>query len=144
MKKTISLIKNYGVTLILLSGSPFGSGFMLVALVVKKQTTVQIKNVPPNKIHTGSFASGARVLALYSAAEIELNTSGAPLPKARSVTPPNDSLQLNTVTMDSKLGERYASAVSESKYIPRKTKNPPIITKAINLPTLPKASVKVQ
>tara|TARA_B110000285_G_scaffold106182_1_gene120829 strand:- start:638 stop:799 length:162 start_codon:yes stop_codon:yes gene_type:complete len=53
MKKMMSLMKNYGVTLISLIGAPFGSGFMLVARAVKKMTTVQMKKVPPIKIQTG-------------------------------------------------------------------------------------------
>lgn len=144
MKKTISLIKNYGVTLIFLMGGPFGSLFMLVARAVKKITTVQIKNVPPIKMHTGWLAS-RDVLPLGSpAAAIEPNTSGAPLPKARRVTPASDSLQLNLSVINSKHGERYASAVSDSKYIPMKIKNPPIKTKAMYIPVSPNSSEKLQ
>ena len=57
MKKIVSLKKNYGVTLILLSGGLLGSVSIFVALAVKKITIVQMKNVPPIKMHTALLAS---------------------------------------------------------------------------------------
>ena len=52
MKKQISLIKNFGVTFIILIGESDLLGFMFEALVVRKSTTEQIKKVPPIKIET--------------------------------------------------------------------------------------------
>ena len=144
MKNTMSLMKNCGVTLIFLIGGPFGSGFMLVARAVKKITTVQIKKVPPIKIQTGWFASRDALLLGSPAAAIDPNTSGAPFPKASNVTPANDSLQLNLSVINSKHGERYASAVSESKYIPMKISNPPMMTKAMYMPVSPNSFEKLQ
>lgn len=144
MKKMISLMKNYGVTLINLIGFPFGSGLMFVALAVRNMTTVQIKKVPPIKIHTGWFASKEELLSGSPAAAIDPKTSGAPFPNAKRVTPANDSLQLSLSVINSKHGERYASAVSESKYIPMKIRSPPTNTKAIYMPVSPNSSEKLQ
>lgn len=52
-----------------------------------------------------------------SEADKDTNTSGAPLPKARSVTPAMDSESPHVTVMRSRLGERYRSAVDARLYI---------------------------
>ena len=54
------------------------------------------KNIPPPSL---------------PAADIEARTSGAPFPKARSVTPANDSENFNVSATFSKAGDKYPSAV---------------------------------
>lgn len=44
-------------------------------------------------------------------AAMDVNTSGAPFPKARNVTPASDSEKPNLLVMNSSDGERYSSAV---------------------------------
>ena len=67
-------------------------------------------------------------------AAIDVNTSGAPLPKARNVTPASDSENPNLFVINSRDGERYSSAVVAKLY---KSTNPRIITKGMKAQILP-------
>ena len=57
--------------------------------------------------------SVSELAALYAAEEaaIDEKMSGAPLPRARSVTPASDSDNLNLIVTNSRAGDRYKSAV---------------------------------
>jgi len=90
----MSLRKNLGVTVIFLSS--------FEAFVLRATTTHVIKTVPPNKMQTDFTASASSP----PTAEMLLNTSGAPFPKARRVTPAKDSDIPNLTVMYSKAGER--------------------------------------
>lgn len=103
-KKEMSLMKNRGVTLMCLIVVP--SCYGVPANVVRAITTVQMKKVPPTNMQTALSASLPDNSSPAPAAAIEPNTSGAPLPKARSVTPASDSGMLNLSTKYSRHGER--------------------------------------
>jgi hypothetical protein len=125
-------------------GSPFGSGFILDARVERTTTTHVIKNVPPIITLTLFVA-----LAIYPglellAAAMAENTSGAPFPKARSVTPARESLQPNLVVIVSRDGDKYISAVEAKLYIAINIKSRPIGEKAITIPVSPNAWWKSQ
>jgi len=67
----------------------------------------------------------ASEIALDLADDIDENTSGAPFPNARKVTPANDSDILNLSVMYSRDGLRYSSAVDERIYISKNRKVSP-------------------
>ena len=80
------------------------------AFVAKHKTTVVMKSDDPN--------SGLiELIALSSPAEIDENTSGAPFPNARSVTPAKDSGMPNFTVKNSSAGDRYSSAVELILYM---------------------------
>jgi len=137
IKNETSLIKNLGVTYIYLGGVPEESP--VDALVESTTTTQVMKNVPPIITLTLLVALATYPGLLLFAAAIAEKTSGAPFPKARSVTPASESLHPNLVVMVSKDGDKYISAVEARLYIAMKTNRSPIGTNAITIPVLPKA-----
>ena len=104
-KNIKSLIKKRGVTMIFLIGFPFLSGFKFEAFVLMAVTTVEMNNVPP-KIRLMEVVPSITSPSLPELAANEAKKSGAPFPKARRVTPANDSGILNLVVIKAKLGER--------------------------------------
>jgi hypothetical protein len=76
--------------------------------------------------------------------DIEEKTSGAPLPKARNVTPANDSEILNLSVIYSSEGHRYSSAVDERIYISKNSKTIPTGHIANFIPVLPNQFQKKQ
>ena len=106
MRKNIrSRRKNLGVTLIFLIGLPFGSGFRLEANVLIAVTTVDIKRVPPN-IRLIEVVPSISVLSLLELAAKEAKRSGAPLPKANSVTPAKLSGILKRIVIKASDGDK--------------------------------------
>jgi len=71
------------------------------------------------------------------AAEIAANTSGAPFPRANSVTPANDSESYSFSVRYSSDGDRYSSAVDESVYMRMIIKSAPTGTMAMTFPESP-------
>lgn len=79
-------------------------------------TIVEIKNAEPMRPHVDRVALPRSVsefawLCAADDAAIEENMSGAPLPRAKRVTPANDSDILNLMVTNSSAGDRYRSAV---------------------------------
>jgi len=126
--------------LILRIGGPFGSGFMFEARTVKATTTAEMKKVPPTMIAVLFTPSGFS----SPTAAIDENTSGAPFPSAKSVTPASDSGNLNVVVIVSRAGDKKASAVSDKIYIKIAVKSTPTGMKAGILPFRPKDLSKPQ
>ena len=91
--------------MIFLMGLPLLSGFRLEALVLMAVTTVEMKRVPP-KMRLIEVVPSISMPSLLELAASEAKKSGAPFPKASSVTPANDSGILNLVVINAKLGER--------------------------------------
>lgn len=81
MKKMASLKNSLGVTLIFY----FGFSDALVAIVITQHV---MKKVPPYNTLMLKLASADVAPSIAARPE---NTSGAPFPKARSVTPASDS-----------------------------------------------------
>ena len=132
----ISLIKNIFVTYVFLPGT--------LQKLTRPKTTDDKKSVDPRRAQTGKllspiFASleSSSDKAEDFADEIEENTSGAPLPKARNVTPANDSEILNLSVIYSSEGLRYSSAVDERIYMNNKSKTIPTGHIAIFIPVSP-------
>jgi hypothetical protein len=110
VKKMRSLRKNLLVTLIY---SP------LEAFTLKYMTTQVIKRAEPDRALTISKRS---LGSPPPPAEMAANTSGAPFPRARSVTPARDSEHDSFSEMASRAGERYKSAVEPRLYMARAKK----------------------
>ena len=110
VKKMRSLRKNLLVTLIY---SP------LEAFTLKYMTTQVIKRAEPDRALTISKRS---LGSPPPPAEMAANTSGAPFPRARSVTPARDSEHDNFSEIASRAGERYKSAVEPRLYMARAKK----------------------
>ena len=112
----MSLIKKFFVTQVFLPGT--------LQKFTRPRTTDDKKSVDPRRAQTGKLLSPI-FASLVSpsdkaddfADEIEENTSGAPLPKAKNVTPANDSEIQNRSVIYSSEGLRYSSAVEERMYI---------------------------
>ena len=109
-KKMRSLRKNLLVTLIY---------FPLEAFTLKYMTTHVIKRAEPDRALTISKRS---LGSPPPPAEMAANTSGAPFPRARSVTPARDSEHDSFSEMASRAGERYKSAVEPRLYMARAKK----------------------
>ena len=110
VKKMRSLRKNLLVTLIY---SP------LEAFTLKYMTTQVTKRAEPDRALTISKRS---LGSPPPPAEMAANTSGAPFPRARSVTPARDSEHDNFSEIASRAGERYKSAVEPRLYMARAKK----------------------
>lgn len=73
----------------------------------KATTTLDTNKVPPSIIDTLFVASRVPSPLFDDAAAIEENTSGAPFPSARRVTPARESDSLKVDVIVSRAGERY-------------------------------------
>lgn len=82
-----------------------------------------MKKVPPNTTATLLVASKGWSLFFVSAAAIDENTSGAPLPNASKVTPAKEFDKLNLKVKVSKAGDKKSSAVDASMCIKKKNIN---------------------
>ena len=89
---------------------PLGSGLRFDT-DVEADTTMQVtKKVPPRRMEIDLVASGSDAVPAEAAA-IALKTSGAPFPKANSVTPASESERPQAIVRCSRAGDRYSSAV---------------------------------
>ena len=122
MKKKMSLRKKEGVTWIFLMAGPFGSVCRFDAPTVRETTTLVMKKVPPTMMDIDFVAAAS---SMSDTAAMAAKTSGAPLPRAKRVTPASDSGILNASTIASSDGDKYSSAVDDSKYIPTTIKKIP-------------------
>jgi len=93
---------------------------------------VEMKIVEPTRLHILSKA--------LSFAEMAEKTSGAPLPRAKSVTPARDSEIFILTVRNSREGDRYSSAVEERLYMNISIKRAPIGIIAMIFPVLPKVA----
>ena len=110
IRKTPSRTKNYFVTLTCGFPSSFFSGLALITSIMTQQ---EIKNTAPNRL----LIIKVIVSGVVPPAEIAAKQSGAPLPRASSVTPARLSEQPSFTEMVSSAGERYMSAVEPRVYI---------------------------
>ena len=106
-KKMRSLRKNLLVTLIYFVRPS-------EAFTLKYMTTQVMKRADPDRALTISKRSEG---SPPPPAEMAANTSGAPFPRARSVTPARDSEQESFSEIASNAGERYKSAVEPRLYM---------------------------
>ena len=107
LRKIRSLVKKCFVTLIFLLGSE--------AFTAKNITIVVMKKELPIRALTESMMSP--LPSESPPAAMAEKTSGAPLPRARRVTPAKDSEQDSLSEIRSRAGERYESAVDPKLYI---------------------------
>jgi len=110
-----------------------------------KEITIDVRNTDePKSAHTELVLSPIFLSFWFpsfydaeAADAIEENTSGAPLPNAKNVTPASDSLILNLTVIYSRLGERYSSAVDARLYMKTKIIINPIGVNTMYFPTFP-------
>lgn len=76
-------------------------------------TTHVMKRAEPARALTWRLTAAS----VLPPADMDANTSGAPLPRAKSVTPARDSEQLSLSEITSKAGDKYKSAVDPRLYI---------------------------
>lgn len=124
-KKIRSLRKNLLVTLIYFV-SPWE------APTLKYMTTQVMKRADPERALTISKRSSGFP---PPPAEMAANTSGAPFPRARSVTPARDSEHESFSEIASNAGERYKSAVEPRLYMAKAKKIKTSGRKIQNLPS---------
>ena len=112
MQKIKSLIINLGVTYISLTG--FFTAKTSWTTIVDTNKEEPIRELTLNNEFPRLFELAG---CQESDAEIAENTSGAPFPKARRVTPAKDSDILNLKVSCSSDGDKYMSAVELILYI---------------------------
>ena len=111
-RKIKSLKKNLFVTLIDFCSPDAYTLRAITTVVMNKQLPIKLLIKSMRSPFSGESPPAA----------IAENTSGAPLPKASSVTPANDSEHLNLSEMASKAGDRYESDVEPKVHTPIESK----------------------